>query len=86
MNPTIFCAFEGYPYPGITFEKDNNPLMPVAGRVTVNDCMMVVLTPVTLSDEGLYSCIAENVANGETTTMTSDPVMLLYCSEYYTWL
>ena len=81
MNATVFCAFEGYPYPGITFDKNNVDLVPVAGRITLNDCMMIVLTPVMLSDEGLYSCTAENVANGMTTTMTSGPATLLYCSE-----
>ena len=88
VNETIVCAVEGYPYPGITFEKDNNPLMPVAGRVTVNDCMMVLLTPVVISDEGLYSCTAKNVANGATIISNSDPTMLQYCSEYYNraWL
>ena len=82
VNETIVCAVEGYPYPEITFQKNNFPLMPVAGRVTVNDCMMVVLTPVMLSDEGLYSCTAENVANGQTTIRNSDPTMLQYCSEF----
>ena len=81
MNATISCEVEGYPYPGIAFEKNNRPLMPESGRVTVTDCMMVVLTPVMLSDEGLYGCTAENVANGETTTLTSDLIMLQYCSE-----
>ena len=81
MNATIFCEVEGYPYPGITFGKDNRQLMPESGRVTVTDCMMVVLTPVMISDEGLYSCTAENVANGETTTLISDASELVYCSE-----
>ena len=81
MNATISCEVEGYPYPGIAFLKDNMPLMPESGWVTVTDCMMVVLTPVMISDEGLYSCTAENVANGETITVISDAAELVYCSE-----
>ena len=81
MNATISCEVEGYPYPGITFEKNNMPLMPESGRVTVTECMMVVLTPVMISDEGLYGCTAEDVPNGEVTTVISDFVMLQYCSE-----
>ena len=80
MNATIFCEVEGYPYPGITFGKDNLPLLE-SERVTLNECMMVVLTSIEMSDEGLYSCTAENVANGEVTTLTSDAEELVYCSE-----
>ena len=81
LNVTISCEVEGYPYPGIVFEKDNVALMPESGRVTVTECMMVVLTRVVTTDEGLYSCTAENVANGETTTVISDAADLEYCSE-----
>ena len=80
MNATISCEVEGYPYPGIMFGKDNMPLLE-SERVTLNECMMVVLTSIEMSDEGRYSCTAENVANGEVTTLTSDAADLEYCSE-----
>ena len=81
VDATVFCEVEGYPYPGIEFNKDNELLETEDGRIALNDCDMVLLTPVVMADQGLYSCTARNVVNGVEVESTSTPVMLQYCSE-----
>ena len=82
VDATVFCEVEGYPYPGIEFNKDNNLLETEDGRITLSDCdMALLITPVVMADQGLYSCTARNVVNGREVISTSDLAMLQYCSE-----
>ena len=77
---TINCLQRGYPYPEITFSKDNR-VLELDERVTRDECGLVTISSITQLDGGLYSCTAQNIANGELTTDVSDAVMLPPCSE-----
>ena len=76
----IRCETRGYPQPVIIFFKGASAI-PFDDRIMLSQCDEIVINDVEQTDEGLYSCSANNPANLVPATPPED-AQLDYCSEY----
>jgi len=58
---TIPCVAEGVPTPNVEFLRDGTVLIPDNSRV-IQSGQFLIISRATISDDGSYSCRAENPA------------------------
>ncbi|XP_004688211.1 PREDICTED: hemicentin-1 [Condylura cristata] len=64
------CVADGIPTPTLNWKKDNNLLVNLLGKYTVEPYGELILENVMLEDSGTYTCVANNAAGEDTHTVS----------------
>uniref|UniRef100_A0A8C2ZWU4 Hemicentin-1 n=1 Tax=Cyclopterus lumpus TaxID=8103 RepID=A0A8C2ZWU4_CYCLU len=66
----LVCVAEGVPQPGLSWEKDGNPLSESTGEYTILPSGELVIDITQPDDGGIYTCVATNAVGQDSRTTT----------------